>query len=494
MGVMRFVVDDRERVTDSFLCDVYVASLEGIPWRCFAERVEDGFQVRRRIDESGSLYATWRMPDGGQLLLSTANLRVRERPYVLAVELARGTLNRFRNQAAQWKQAGLELSSEVTGQIKAASDPFCTAATSQHDLTVATNAANESIRESLRGCRMLLDTYVEQLYEARREHSPPALMFGTRLTRPVADARITQRLASLFNIASLTPNWASIEPVTDDFDWIEFDDAVDWAEHQGLKTMLGPILSFDSAALPDWLVLWEDDFQTLQSYVVKWVREVVERFRGEVTLWHCAANMNSGRVLSLADEQRLKLTVSALETIRRIDPKTPAIISFDQPWAEYMRHTSTDVAPIHYADALARANLGLAGLGIQIDWGFRPGGTLPRNPLELSQLLDQWSTLGLPLVVFLTVPSSLQYDPNGTDKIEPLAGTESPQWNPSLQGEFAARLAEICWCKQSVQGVVWSQTFDQLPHAFPHAGLFDVDGAPKPILKSLERVRERYLA
>ena len=143
MGVMRFVVDDLERVTDTFLSEVYVASLEGVPWRCFAERTEDGFQLRRRIDESGSLYAMWRLADGTETLLSTASLSVRERPYLLPVELARGTLNRLRNQTEAWRLAGLEVGPEVEQQISVAGHAFCTAATNQQNMATSTAAANE---------------------------------------------------------------------------------------------------------------------------------------------------------------------------------------------------------------------------------------------------------------------------------------------------------------------------------------------------------------
>ena len=493
MGVMRFVVDDIERVTDTFLSEVYIASLEGVPWRCFAERVEDGFQVRRRIDESGSLYAMWQLPDGTETLLCTASLRVRERPYLLSVELARGTLNRLRNQTAAWRQAGLEVGPELTEQIATAAHPFCTAATSQHDLATATAAANESIQQSLIGCKMLVATYIQQLEDANRGRPKPTLMFGTALSQPVADDRAAEQIKQTFNMACIEARWAKCEPVTGDYDWLQLDETVDWAREHRVRTAVGPILSFDADALPDWLVLWEDDFATIHSYVVSWVREVVERFRGEVNLWHCAAKMNSGRVLSLGDEQRLKLTVAALDVIRQTDPNTPVIISFDQPWAEYMAQANTDVAPIHYADALARADLGLGGLGLHIDWGYRPAGTLPRQPLELSQLLDQWSVLGLPLVVFLTMPSSLQYDA-GAGKIKPLPGSPLPTWNAAAQSELAATLAAICWSKQSVQGVFWNQTFDADSSPFPHAGLFDAQGKAKPVLEALRKVGERYLA
>lgn len=493
MGVMRFVVPDRNRITDTFLAELYIASFEGVPWRCFAERTEDGFHVRRRVDESGCLYVMWKMADGGELLLSTANLMVREKPYLLPIEIARGTLNRLRNQAAAWQQAGLVITPEVAKQIRTAAESFTKAATSQHDVTVATAAADETIAAALRGSRTLVETYVHQLRGNRKAQPSQPLLLSARLDSPDPLAAAGGDLLSAFNTASVSMNWDQCEPITGDFDFLAVDDVVDWAKGQKLKVMAGPLLSFDSRCLPDWLVLWEDDFQALQSYVVTWVREAVERFRGEMNIWHCAAKLNSGRVLSLTDEQRLKLTVVALETIRQVDPKAPAIISFDQPWAEYMTHTNTDVAPLHYADALARANLGLGGLGLHIDWGYRPGGTLPRNPLELSQLLDTWSLLGLPLVVFLTMPSTLAADPQAAGGVSPLAGTHSPDWNEQMQSELATQLAEICWCKQSVQGVVWNQSFDATKHTLPHAGLFDAKGRAKPLVNSLAQLRKEYI-
>ena len=492
MGVMRFVVDDLQRISDQFLATAYIASLEGVPWRCFAERTADGFQIRRKIDDSGSLFAMWRMPEGGEILLSTANLRAGERPYLLPVELARGTLNRLRNQTAAWRQAGLTIPRAVADQISVANAPFAVAATSQHDVPAATEASEATIRESLLGCEMLLETYLEQLSPGGTRQEATGLLFGANIAKPISEAGDAAEIVETFNLASVNANWAATEPVTGEFDFVAMEDTMDWAKAQGLKTMVGPILSFSPSQLPDWLVLWEDDFPAMQSYVVAWVREVVERFRGEVSLWNCSANMNSGLVLSLSDEQRLKLTVAALYTVRSIDPNTPAIISFDQPWSEYMTHASTDVAPLHYADALARADLGVAGLGIQIDWGYQPGGTLPRLPLELSQLLDQWSMLGLPLVVFMRVPSSLQPS-HQAHSATPLAGTPAAQWNEELHRALAEKLVKICWSKQSVQGVVWNQTYDADGYQFPHAGLYNGEGDAKSVLSAMRDIRTKYI-
>ena len=202
-------------------------------------------------------------------------------------------------------------------------------------------------------------------------------MFGMELSQPIADDGVAHQLKQVFNMACIEPRWNKCEPVTGDYEWLQLDETVDWAQKHRFRTMVGPILSFDSRTLPDWLVLWEDDFATMQSYVVGWVREVVERFRGEINIWHCAAKMNSGRVLSRSDEQRLKLTVAALDVIRQTDPKAPVIVSFDQPWAEYMAESNSDVAPIHYADALAGLAAALGEIGRSMQSGYGVGGKLP---------------------------------------------------------------------------------------------------------------------
>ena len=100
-----------------------------------------------------------------------------------------------------------------------------------------------------------------------------------------------------------------------------------------------------------------------------------------------------------------------VELVRSLDPDTPALVSFDQPWAEYMRQRESDFPPLHFADALIRAGLGLAGLMLEINVGYSPGGTLPRHPLEFSRLLDAWSLLGLPLWLSLCAPSAYHEDP-----------------------------------------------------------------------------------
>ena len=100
---------------------------------------------------------------------------------------------------------------------------------------------------------------------------------------------------------------------------------------------------------------------------------------GKVHLWICAGRMNVPGAMDLTEEQRLKMTVDILDLTRSTDPRTPAIVSFDQPWAEYMGGQAFDLSPLHFADALVRAELGLAGIALEINFGYCPGGTWSRE-------------------------------------------------------------------------------------------------------------------
>ena len=68
--------------------------------------------------------------------------------------------------------------------------------------------------------------------------------------------------------------------------------------------------------------------------------------------------MTHGHALGLDEEARLQVAAKAITTVRELDPTTPLVVTFDQPWAEYLASEQLDLAPLHFADALVRADLG----------------------------------------------------------------------------------------------------------------------------------------
>ena len=111
------------------------------------------------------------------------------------------------------------------------------------------------------------------------------------------------------------------------------------------------------------MYLWEGDDDNLARLLLDHVRAVVSRYAGRVHLWHVASRVNNGQLMSLDEESRLNLVAQAVQVVRKIDPRTPTVVSFDQPWAEYLVDQDHDLAPL----ALRRR----AGAGRSRHLGFR---------------------------------------------------------------------------------------------------------------------------
>jgi len=182
------------------------------------------------------------------------------------------------------------------------------------------------------------------------------------------------------------------------------------------------------------------------------------------------------------------LVVDGIEALRGIDPKAPLIVSIDQPWGEYIAREDQELTPFSFADTLVRGELGVAGIGLELNLGYWPGGTLPRDLLEISRMLDRWSQLGLPLLLMISAPSSDQTDPLAREGAVPLAGASQASQQRLLESLLPMLLA-----KHPVQGIIWNQTFDARPHSFAHGGLFDAQGQPKLALQTIADLRSRYL-
>ena len=104
-----------------------------------------------------------------------------------------------------------------------------------------------------------------------------------------------------------------------------------------------------------------------------------------------------------------------------------------------------------------------------------------------------WSCLGLPLLVFLTVPSNTAPDPLGDHTRQVKQGAAGGILDAQTQCEVVRNLVRLFISKQAVQGVIWNQLDDSKPHDFPHGGLVDGHGRIKPVMDVLAKIRERNL-
>jgi hypothetical protein len=493
MGVTRFLATSPDILPPGATERIYCTGFDGIPVAIWASW-DDVLVIERETSDSGTYHIPWHVSGAGVLLLSTATLVNRDRPYRLALELARGTLSQLRNQASEWEEIGLTPPEQFAEQLHETTRLFATTATASHDLQTTESRATEVIQQCIELGNRLAAAFVEQAINVRkRQASPLPAWLGAALGDAVLDNEQARRFLASFNSAVVTLAWRDVEPTEGNYRWQIYDQQIAWCCQQNLPVVAGPVLKLDATGLPDWLCLWEGDFENLVQLVTDYVETAVARYRGKVNLWNCAGRFATGEAFSLSEEECLHLAARAVESTKRADPGTPLILTFDQPWAEYMRTGGRQLSPLHVADALLRSELGLSGIGLELNLGYWPGGSGLRSTLAISRLVDWWSSFGLPLYLFLTVPSSGEPDPKARIEIRQ-SEMERQACLPELQRDWAERIVGLCVAKPAVRGVFWNQWTDERPHDFPHGGLIDASRREKPALAFLRRFRRRHLA
>jgi hypothetical protein len=393
-------------------------------------------------------------------------------------------------QLSEWQLVGLVVPEKITRAASEAVRCLGQAACGQEDSRASAAAAEQAIRSALDAGELLAATYADQAMAVRHRESPklPTLLSGD-LGVALLDDAVGRPFLEAFNAAMLPFCWREIEASEGSRRWLACDRQIEWCRTHRLKVLGGPLPQMDPRSLPDWLYLWEGDFENLMSFSGEFIRETVTRYRGKVDIWLCAGRANSAQLLGLSEEEKLRLAANSLEAIRSIDAETPAMLCLDQPWAEYTTARAVDFPPLHFADAMIRAGLNPAGLMLELNWGYHPGGTLPRTPLELSRQLDYWAILGLPLYVSVAAPSGRGADPMARQRVESLPDDATP----ATQQSWAARYIPVLLAKPFIAGIIWSQLRDTEPHDFPHGGLFDLDRRAKPVLGTLTSIRRAHL-
>ena len=490
MGLMRLTISPPDRITEEMARQAYLCGLDRVPWRGWNRWAPGELVIQRAVTESGNLHIPWPVEGHGVITISTATLRERPEPYRLPLELARGKIGQVRNQLAEWEMLGLVVPDSVRDLLRKAIALLGEAVVADQESAASVAAAEKALRLAMDAAVELASAFAEQAVAIRRRASGKLnVLLGGDLGSTQLDDYVAGQYLQTFNAAIVPMVWREIEAREGEFLWDIADEQVAWCRAHNLTVCAGPLVDLDPRSVPDWAVVSGNRFESLCASASEFVAAAVTRYRGKVDTWLAAGRVNTGEAFSLSEEDRVRLAARAIELTRALDAQAAIAISFDQPWAEYLARHGDDFPPLHFADALLRAELGLTGLALEVNLGYSPGGTLPRDPLEFSRQIDFWALLGVPLHLIVAVPSSCQPDPLA---LRP-AGTLGESWTPAAQQTWVGRYLPLFLAKPSVRGVFWSQIRDFEPHRFPHGGLFDLRRHPKPALRLLASIRQAHL-
>jgi len=497
MGQFHFAVpsESTQLLQQTLWKDAYICGIEGVPWEC-RNTVSGGvLSISRPVQTSGKLYLTCPTKGLGYRTLSTCSLMPRETPHPLFLELARGSCFRARVQSSNWRRAGLSLSDRFGELLARGTSQFLDAAESRSDHQRSAEAALSAIATLEQAIADLGESFAAQsiAYRLQREPQIGTLLAGGLTPPAPTRSRLSARFEKAFNAAAVRVNWGHIESDAGRFDFDTPDRSVHWCAERGLRVIAGPLIDFRERMMPPWMYLIEDNFDSFVQSATQYVKRTVERYRGSVHLWNCVSGLNTPGPIRLDDEQIMRLAVAVLQTVRRVDPNTPAIVSFDQPFGEYLARHRDAISPLHFADALARSGLGMAGVGLDIRLNYSREATLPRSAVDFGLMIDRWATLGMPMLVQLTVPGGCGEDDQAVVRQRTLTTGENRQEMAANQLRIAGPLVRTLLAKHMVHGIVWDGWADDELHAQSHSGVIDSLGVPRPLLDYFERLRNEFL-
>ena len=487
--------------------DAYLCGIEGVPFPTQVSREDHRLKLQRQIDSSARLIIPATVDGRGIRTLSTCSLRPNSTSdvYPLTLELARGCCSQLRTQSAAWEQNGLRLDAAFRQVLRDGTGLFLEAASLRASVEKCHRTAWAAVEKLQDGLDQLAELYAIQSMTYRKNRQGKlSTLFAASTVPPCPVSVGTSRSGdgdsdewslyrATFNSMAIRTSWADVETDSGTMDFDQIETAIAAAERAGMRIMAGPIIDFRHRLMPHWLYLLEDNFESFLKSAVDFTEKLVARFCGRVQLWNVAAGLNTPGPMSLTDEQAMRLAVGILQTVRRGDPTTAAILSFDQPCGEYLARHRDAISPIHFADAIIRSGLGMAGIGIDFRMGYSTDATSPRGAVDIGNAIDRWATLGMPLMVTVGIPGGIGRDDHAIAPSTLLSTVTSPGGPADHQLETAAPILRTLFAKPIVHAIVWDGWHDGKPHVHSHSGLIDAKGNERPLRPYCQRLKTELL-
>ncbi len=479
MGEFRFRLPDDWILASRQASSIHVVGLDGIPWPCRVFTEGNTLVVRRNRDESGKIYIAYPFDGYGEFTICTGSLPERSEPYDLLTELARGTLNRLRNQISIWKEGGLVISEEIARSTSEAIELLGSSILAS-DHTVKDKHAREAVHKTMGIVFLLSRDFGDQVSKYRVEH-PESSQFWIAAAA-AADLVEFERSANHagFELVQLTTGvlnpWqiSSVESQTNP-----------------KRIIVGPFLDASAGGMDDDLIRM-DDFDQRKRRILSDCRMAIENLPATTSLLHVVSGLNGLGHRHLGYPQQLELTIDMLHLIEESTCETPNLISFDFPWAERLASSVGGIHPLQIADTLLRQGLGVSFLGLDINLDYWPGGSVVRDPLQWIDMIDIWSQLGLPLVICFRIPTGSQMSP--TKDPNRIVNEVRSNLTDQVRLDLLETIVPMMIARQSVHGMIFQQWCDSDDLRFPNGGLVEDDGSQKAIVDVLTGLRERYLS
>ena len=475
------------------LAGAYVFGQDGIPIR--ADIVADKGQISCMSRSSGvcGLALLWDAGKPGKMLLPTTRLPDHKAPYNLNVELARARVMHLIQKREDWGLFDYDKAHALNDEFEQVRRLFINSLTCD-DPAKAAIAADDALAKAIVLSEKITLFHGDIFLGRRRQNTAAGRVgFGCVVDLLSRNERYRQRLGSGFDFISIPLSWKHLGPKERSYKWENVDDWVNWAVANRRPIHAGPLVSFDPADVPEWLYLWEHDYEALRDMIYEHIQQVVQRYERKVSLWRVACGLHAHNSFNMSFEQIMELTRMSCSLVKKLAPKSVVLIDIVLPWGEYYARNQRTIPPMLYAGMAVQSGIRFDAFGVQVYMGAPQDGMYVRDFMQISSMLDEFVGFGVPLeITGVQVPSDVsadQWDAWGGQKLAKDAGRWHASWNQRLQAEWLQAFYRTAISKPFVESVCWRDLADYEGHYLPHGGLCRNDMRGKLAFNELRNFR-----
>lgn len=489
--MLSFAVYSQGQLVDKFdLSGAYVVGTDDVPLRAEISFKDGLITCKKRAAGPAGIAVLWEVPGAGMLLIETIRVLERDAPYLLQVELARGRLMRINQKLEDWGLLDYEGVEQLLAKIGQARDlliqalqcdqPAGAAALGDQSLALAVQASEELSR--FHAAALLLRRKQAGAFGKR--------VFGCalHLDQPTESSR--KRITGAFDFVTLPIVWRDVEPTEQTFNWKPLDAWVEALSKGPVPIRGSTLLSFNEKNVPDWLYIWEHDFDTIRDLAFEHIKRVISRYGQYIQNWIIASGIHAANCFTFSFEQLMELTRMAAALTKQLCPRGSAILELVCPWGEYYARNQRTIPPLLYADMAVQGGVNFDAFGLQFIFGPANDGNFARDMFQISACLDQFSKLGKPVhITAVQAPSAPLDDGGGAAR----GGMWRGPWSEQVQSEWLRRFLEVALSKPYVESISWNGLADHPRLDVPGGGLVRADLAPKAAYKQLLSLRSEWL-
>lgn len=482
----------------------------------------------------------------GLLTVHTCLLPERDKPYLLMIELARRQIMLLLNKLEDWQLTDLPADHPVMQQFELARTSFCDALVAQSIPTSNPDAAasgynpaaNKLAAQALalsmeageelaliQADRQVRLRFTGEGHKAARAQAAkitsevpsanapivvpgsghavlatPPLIGCSVSPGPLTEAQ-AKAISASCDFLTMPMRWIDMEPVEGKYNFAPTDRWIEWAVRTAkLPIVGGPVIDFRPQCAPEWLFIWENDYETLRDLVFEHVQAVVTRYRKTISRWTVASGLHVNTNFKISFEQIMDLTRICVLLVKKLHPNAKVQLEVTQPWGEYHTTNKRSIPPYLYAEAALTAGLPIDAIGLRVQMGAAEPGTSTRDMLSFSAMLDKFAALEKPIALTALGAPSAAITPR---PFVPRAGAEPEDpyepgywrqpWSEAVQLQWMTQAMSIALSKPYVHSVCWHELTDSnapVPPEMPGGGLLKPDGTAKPALLRLAQIRQ----